>query len=254
MMKKLIYLLLALLLLITFLEGVSRLVYQINPMECTGCGHCFGACAVNAIYYDETVESLQIDAELCTGCGSCVGVCPFGAFYDDPGVGVIYGCVISSETGFAVRNAVVQAGGDTVLTNMSGYYSFMIAGGEYNITCTKEGYIDVIVTGVQLEVQQTCLCNFTLVPDTGIADEELEVKEVSCYPNPVKAGSEVRFYQSEGQKQVVQIFNAKGQLVRTVTEAWDLRDNYGNQVATGVYFYKENQDLNCAWSKLVIIK
>ncbi|MCF7920082.1 MAG: 4Fe-4S binding protein [Candidatus Cloacimonetes bacterium] len=248
-MKKIIYSLLAIFMLVTLLYGVSRLVYQINPAACTGCGHCFNICAENAINYDETVDALQIDTELCTGCGACLNVCPYGAFYDDDSMGVIYGCVTSSVTGFPISNASVQAGDHLSITGMFGMYSFFIPAGEYDITCSMEDFADSTVTDVILEGQHSCLRNFVLNPDVAADAQEINEIMLSCYPNPVRSGTSVRF-SCAGED--IEIYNFKGQFVKRVRNEWDLNDYDGKSVTAGVYFYRVKDKARKEFSKIVV--
>ncbi len=67
-------------------------------------------------------------------------------------------------------------------------------------------------------------------------------------PNPFNPATTIDYYVPQASRVTVQIFNVKGQLVRTLVDSpmgagprsatWDGRNNTGQQVATGVYFYR----------------
>lgn len=55
------------------LEQHSRVVPEVNPTKCTGCGRCVGRCPVNAISIIN--EKAKISRGDCIGCGECISVC-----------------------------------------------------------------------------------------------------------------------------------------------------------------------------------
>ncbi len=68
------------------------------------------------------------------------------------------------------------------------------------------------------------------------------------YPNPFNPSTSFRFAVKEPSNVTLQIFNLRGELVRTLIDGeynrgvherrWHGRDNTGNQVASGLYFYR----------------
>ena len=68
------------------------------------------------------------------------------------------------------------------------------------------------------------------------------------YPNPFNPSTSIRFAVKEPTNVTLQIFNIRGELVRTLIDGeynrgvhekrWHGRDNTGNQVASGLYFYR----------------
>ena len=84
-------------------------------------------------------------------------------------------------------------------------------------------------------------------------DEELELKHVLNYPNPFTTRTQFWFeHNKPGQDLQVslQIFTVSGRVIKTFQKAintpgnrsseleWDGRDQYGDRVGKGVYFYK----------------
>jgi hypothetical protein len=68
------------------------------------------------------------------------------------------------------------------------------------------------------------------------------------YPNPFNADTHIRFNLAEAGHTTLKIYNTTGQLVRTLVDdhrdarthevRWDGRNDYGEMVASGVYFYR----------------
>jgi PKD repeat protein len=78
----------------------------------------------------------------------------------------------------------------------------------------------------------------------------LETKLVGCFPNPFNPSTTIRYDLKEPAFIEIQILNNKGQMVKDLVEEdqpagqysirWSGRDEYGNKVSSGVYFYKMN--------------
>ncbi len=72
--------------------------------------------------------------------------------------------------------------------------------------------------------------------------------EASVYPNPFNPSTTIRFAVKEPARVKLQIFNLRGELVRTLANGehkrglhekhWNGHDHTGNLVASGVYFYR----------------
>jgi len=95
----------------------------------------------------------------------------------------------------------------------------------------------------------------------------LEVNSLKNYPNPFNPQTTISFNISTSlSKAVIQIYNIKGQVVRTLqidnpeknTDneiVWNGNNNNGEKVASGTYFYKLSLDgKNVAVNKMVLLK
>lgn len=86
----------------------------------------------------------------------------------------------------------------------------------------------------------------------GVAvDPEVEdYYEIRVYPNPFQRHSTISFSIKEISDVKLEIYNLKGQKIKTITNRlynkgtykikWFGDDNYGNNVTSGVYFYRLN--------------
>jgi hypothetical protein len=83
-------------------------------------------------------------------------------------------------------------------------------------------------------------------------------------PNPVAAGTEVRYEVARASNVSIKVYNAMGQLVKTLVNGhvepgryaanWDAKNTQGEQVAAGVYFYKMNAGAYAATKKMLVVR
>jgi hypothetical protein len=84
------------------------------------------------------------------------------------------------------------------------------------------------------------------------------------YPNPFNPETTISFNIAEAGKVNVEIFNTKGQKVKTLANemmasgqhslVWNGTDHNNDQVSSGVYFYKVNHNGNTETKKMMLIK
>jgi hypothetical protein len=84
------------------------------------------------------------------------------------------------------------------------------------------------------------------------------------YPNPFNPETTIRFSVKEATPVTIEIYNTKGQLVKTlINEAkeagnhsvvWNGKDNSGRSVSSGVYFYKMNAGKYSSTKKMIMMK
>ncbi|MBA7690116.1 hypothetical protein ES703_98640 [subsurface metagenome] len=98
---------------------------------------------------------------------------------------------------------------------------------------------------------------------------DLEITNVTNYPNPCDGNTEFIFYlHSDADEVTIRIYTVGGRLIKTMSlgdlsyghyeQGWDGKDGEGDEVANGVYFYKitaENGDKKTEKTgKLLIIR
>jgi len=84
-----------------------------------------------------------------------------------------------------------------------------------------------------------------------------------AYPNPFNPNTNLSFTLPTAVSYSMKIYNVAGQLVRSYEGmgnvglnviTWDGKDNAGNDVASGIYFYKLTAGQHQATRKMVILK
>jgi hypothetical protein len=84
------------------------------------------------------------------------------------------------------------------------------------------------------------------------------------YPNPAQAGTDIRFEIARSSNVSIKVYNAMGQLVRTLENKrlqpgrysthWDGTNSAGQRVSSGVYFYKMEAGQYGATKKMLVVK
>jgi hypothetical protein len=106
------------------------------------------------------------------------------------------------------------------------------------------------------------------VDQTDIEEENIVIPEdyalLPNYPNPFNARTTISFNLAAPSDVTIEIYNIAGQQVKTLakdyretgrhTVIWDATDNYGNEVATGVYFCRLVAGERSFSQKMTLIK
>ena len=112
------------------------------------------------------------------------------------------------------------------------------------------------------------LCIRAVVSYTGIEEEELSIpNRVALYqnsPNPVLNESTISYTIPEEMNIELKVYDITGKLVKTLIHAeqepgyysvvWDMRDNAGKQLSSGIYFYRLETPKFTATKKLIIVQ
>jgi hypothetical protein len=103
---------------------------------------------------------------------------------------------------------------------------------------------------------------------SGLAEESANIPLTTRlhdnYPNPFNPTTTIRFDLAKAGPVSIIIYNSIGQKVRTLLDAakqagkydfvWDGRNDHGNRVGTGVYFFRMKADDYQMTRKMVMIK
>ncbi|HPD07853.1 T9SS type A sorting domain-containing protein [Patescibacteria group bacterium] len=91
------------------------------------------------------------------------------------------------------------------------------------------------------------------------------VSQATCYPNPFRGSTSLKFKQAVAGPVTVGIYNMKGQLINTLVNAqpftcgehainWDGKNSRGQKVTPGIYLYKITVDHFSLTGKMVLVK
>ncbi|MDZ4181941.1 MAG: carboxypeptidase regulatory-like domain-containing protein [Candidatus Cloacimonadaceae bacterium] len=163
--------------------------------------------------------------------------------------GYISGVVRTPQTA-PIQGATITAGAFTATTNTAGAYSMPVPIGTYDVTASKTGYISLTVEDVTVLTNQTTTVNFILHPGSDNDDDVIPVYPTELcgnFPNPFNPETTILFTLREAAAVKIEIYNLKGQHVKTLVDdnrapgshrvIWNGRDDRGNAVSSGIYFY-----------------
>jgi len=168
------------------------------------------------------------------------------------------------------RVALSQSG--TTTTDFSYLGGFYLAGGNWTyysipISNSQNAQFRVGIncnstTGFALLIDDFNLLGTNTIPqtDTPLAQTCL----LGCFPNPFYQSTTVSFEIKQPVQTSIEIYNTKGQRIRTLSEGltkagrysvvWDARDNDGRQVSGGVYLCKMTAGQYKSTRKLIYVK
>ncbi len=197
------------------------------------------------------------------------GLYPYtGFFFALTGIGSLNGMVRDNQNQ-PVSEALIQIDGTllSTTTNLSGEYNFpYILQGSYQVTASKQGYESQTLPAMITSLNTTEL-NFNLVPVNYNPDDHEIIVETSLkniYPNPFITETIINYEIKEPVETTIEIYNTKGQKVRTLTAGfaksgryslvWDGKDYNQRQVSGGVYFLRMTAGTYKFAKKLILIK
>ncbi len=167
-----------------------------------------------------------------------------------------------STTGTAPANFTIISGAN--------YVSAPVEWTEYTYDLSSYGNTPIRV-GIQ------CLSNDAfiffvddvLITGNGGSSEDPIVPVIatelkSNYPNPFNPETNIAFSMKEAGAVTLEVYNVKGQLVRTLindvkaagnhTVVWNGKDNNGRSVSSGIYYYKMNTGKYSSTKKMIMMK
>jgi len=180
---------------------------------------------------------------------------------------IVYGTlagVVRRADNLPIMGATVTAGTAQTTTSANGGYTMQVAVGTYAVTCSAAGYITQTNENVVINQAQTTISNFYMfVPN----DDEVQATStilIGNYPNPFNPETAISYAVKGFSPVRIEIYNAKGQLVKTLVNAkidtgsyqviWNGKDNYGNAVSSGVYHCKMQTGDYQATRRMMLLK
>lgn len=209
-------------------------------------------------YYDENVSVgnhlYQVSAVYSDGESPLTD---YVEVFIEGGTGKIQGFVRDAVSNTGIDDATVIAlnmdnGTMTSSTPFGSHYSMIAAPGNYDVTCSADGYVSASVNDLVVSENQNTSYTFYLMPAdgeevlTGVND--IYGQEIKVYPNPAREMINV-----DGSGiQKIELMNYRGQVVYENSTPLDNNSINTSQFASGIYFMKVESLGGMKMEKVVI--
>ncbi|MDD4310177.1 MAG: FlgD immunoglobulin-like domain containing protein, partial [Candidatus Cloacimonetes bacterium] len=131
---------------------------------------------------------------------------------------------------------------------------------------SKTGFISQTLDNISVNADQTTTANFYLAAGSDNIDVLAAItatKLAGNFPNPFNPQTTISFTIKEPETVRLEIYNLKGQLVRSLLNGhfatgyynlvWDGKDNSGDAVGSGIYYYRmRTADYSCTKKMLLM--
>jgi len=136
------------------------------------------------------------------------------------------------------------------------------------LNCSEILYIN-LTSGETISIPIALIEQITFSDSVSISDmvnliQKIPIRFLKNYPNPFNPVTNIVFELNVSGKTQIEIFNAKGQKVKTLMNkklekgnhsiAWDGKNNQNNSVSSGVYFYRVSVNGAQKINKMLMIK
>jgi hypothetical protein len=179
--------------------------------------------------------------------------------------GMIAGTVRRKNT-TAIVGATVTNGTVTATTNSQGAYILTVPVGYHSVTASAAGFDSLTVDDVLVNYNLTTTVNFILEPTP---NDEYEIPVVATalngnYPNPFNPETTISYSVKEAGKVKMEVYNIKGQLVRTLVDEeqatghykliFNAKDDRGRSISSGVYLLRMQAPGYHKTSKMILMQ
>ena len=172
---------------------------------------------------------------------------------------------IISDVSIIVKNSNEQIIGFTKTNEYGQYVINNLPDDEMEIIVTKFRYYSILDN---IYLSRNNIIDYTLTPYlTNNNDESIPnilPLKLSNYPNPFNPNTTISFSLQEKEQVTLDIYNIKGQKVRTLIKnetlsgnqniVWNGKDNNGNELSSGIYFSRIKTKSSSAVGKMILIK
>lgn len=166
-----------------------------------------------------------------------------------------------------IEDVVVTSGTVTVNPDADGLYFFELDPGTYTITASLQNYQEVELTDIVVETGIINSDNDIVLIYSGTSADDLIPEPISLfdnYPNPFNPTTHIRFQISESAPVVLDIYNVRGEKVKTLVNetlapqlydyVWSGTDDDNNMIGSGIYFYKLRSGKYTSTKKMILMK
>ncbi|HHE37952.1 MAG TPA: T9SS type A sorting domain-containing protein [Candidatus Cloacimonetes bacterium] len=151
-------------------------------------------------------------------------------------------------------------------TDPDGFYEVDLINGIYWLDAWKEGYEPFHIEGIEIN-DDDVIQNIFLTPLNSVDDNEglsIQNELHQNSPNPFREYTSISFVLKEKDDVRIDIYNVKGQLVRTLIDEekdkgfynliWNGKDSNDHSVSSGIYLYKMKTGKFADLKKMIVLQ
>lgn len=173
--------------------------------------------------------------------------------------------IVSDEDANPLPGAQIAIGALNASSDNSGFYSFSVPPGSYNLSCTAPGYQDFYQNNIEVNAAQTTSVNIPMatVNNADITEPIPMALFNPVYPNPGKGYTKFSFFSPNQAAFKLQIFNARGQMVYSHEGYsqkgwqeinWNGKNTNGRACSNGIYHAKLSYKDQVLTRKFTVIR
>jgi len=193
------------------------------------------------------------------GDGNGISIIDIGPYeYGAPAFGGIDGYTYNPTTGEPVDYVLLKINnqhGEFTFSDNLGNFEYKLPAGIYDVYAERVFYEDVIQYEIEVFDGQFTQIAIPMIETVDVEDyeipkSELIISNLSNYPNPFNPETTISFSLQNNSNVELSIYNIKGQKIKQLISdqlsageysvMWDGTDFNGNQVSSGILFYKLN--------------
>jgi hypothetical protein len=179
----------------------------------------------------------------------------------------------TQKSGFTAQQkyAFINQAGDNINDSLAGDYLTIVSFGPYSLPPYTSTEIDLaVIGGDNVETLLSSIprvqdrFNSSTAVDDGPAVLPGQFELYQNYPNPFNPSTTISFSLERAEYVRLTIHNILGREITTLTEGymspghydfvWDGKDKFGRGVASGVYFYRLQNDVTGFTRKMLLLK
>ena len=191
-----------------------------------------------------------------------------------PQMGKISGYVLETTTFDPVSYALLKIDNDPgnyTFTDSFGYFEISMQSGTYDIFAERVFYENISISDITIDIAQNIeMFIFMDSIFTSVSSNEETISQISNslntsnFPNPFNPTTTITYELPTRSDVEISIYNTKGQKVKQLVNdlipegrhsvVWNGKDENGNSVSSGVYFYKVRTEQAQATKKILMLK
>lgn len=234
----------------------------------SGSSPCIDAGTEDTTPFDLPVFDLDLNERIWDGDNNGIPIVDMGCyeFGSQPAMGGIEGYISLNYINNFLPFAEINVDGLLAFPDTTGYYELKLLPGTYELQAILEGYETVAIPNIEVVAGEYTQIYFEMISLVSVGESIVPVDNFNLfnYPNPFNPETTIVFNLSESGIVKLEIFNIKGQKVKTLADSyfeknthsiiWFGKDDNNKNLSSGVYFYKLTTPSKTLTKRMLLLK